>query len=410
MVIILFGHLLNDIWFDYQYSVNYIEITGTVLLTFFIIKNILKDCRSKLSYTDAILSNIHLGIIAVDARGQIKKINNRGKEILGLDNLNSAGQHFSCVVPWRQLDLLLETLQTGRAYQDYELTVNGITLRIDTARLVTYDKEVTGAVMVFQDITERRLWEENLRQAEKLSVVGELAAGTAHEIRNPLTSIKGFVQLLQNRYHERGMQFEKEYTEIMLAEIDRINLIISEFLALSNPLQPDPRIIDLKTILDEIMLLMKGEANLKNINVKMEIMGNLPFLVVEVDQIKQALLNLVTNAFWAMKDGGTLTIKAYHNIKDKAVEITFTDTGGGMSPEVLARIFEPFYSTREQGTGLGLTVTYRIVQNHGGTLTVTSEPGKGSVFTVKLPVDNSFGYSKKKPVHGNRVGLSGTEN
>ncbi len=398
VAIIAWGLLLDQYLTDNEFLGHGLVILGVFLLIIFLLRKSDSDRQSESFITDAILSSIHLGVITVDAKGYIKNINNRGKDILNLDDDHLVGQSFAVVVPWRKLDILLETLETGRGYNDYEALIDdGITLRINTARLVDYSRRTVGAVMVFQDITERRQWEEYMRQAEKLSIVGELAAGTAHEIRNPLTSIKGFVQLLRNRYHEQGL---RDYTDIMLKEIDRINMIISEFLALSSH-QPDPRIIDLETILKEIKLLVEAEALLKNIEVEIEVVGNLPFLVVDVEQIKQALINLTTNAFWAMEDGGRLTIKAKYIGDEKMVQLTVTDTGVGMSSEIMPHIFKPFYSTRENATGFGLTVAFRIIQNHGGILSATSQPGEGTVFTVKLPV----GVTSQEGVGpGNRVG------
>lgn len=337
--------------------------------------------------SSVVLNSISVGVITVDDLGKVKLMNQSASNMFETTEEEAKGRDFTQIFSQPYLGILKETLQNGITYKDHEVsTQEGRNYLLETVQLTEGKKRAVGAILFVQDVTERKRWEEQIRQAEKLSIVGELAAGTAHEIRNPLTAVKGFIQLLRDRLSDMGLMREKSYTDIIMDELDRINLIISEFLALAKPTQPDLRIIDMKTILDELAMLTESEALLKNITIETCIEGNPPLIVVEVDQIKQVFLNLINNAFHAMPDGGNLRIVVKNHGDNGWVQIAFSDSGVGMQPAVQSRIFEPFFTTRDTGTGLGLTVTYRIIQNHGGTIEVESAPGQGCTFIVSLPI------------------------
>lgn len=233
---------------------------------------------------------------------------------------------------------------------------------------------------ILLDVTEQRQTEIKLRKAETLNVVGELAAGVAHEIRNPLTSLKGFIQLIQNENQEH-----KPYYSIILNEVDRIEYIIKEFLLLAKTDRQHIEKSNLLNTLHETVSLLQTQAILKNIGLELKVDENLPDINCDPFQIKQVFINLIKNAIEATEDGGSIHIKAV--IKNKHyVAFSFTDNGAGMPNQVLDRIGKPFYTTKEEGTGLGLMVSYKIIENHKGTVRVTSEVGKGTTFEVILPV------------------------
>ncbi|MGO0063207.1 ATP-binding protein [Brevibacillus fluminis] len=251
---------------------------------------------------------------------------------------------------------------------------------VSYAPLVQQDGSEIGWMMVLSDITEQEKIQAYMHQSEKLSLVGQLAAGAAHEIRNPLTVIYGFMQLLEKNLTEEYRS--RYYVPLIIQEIERVNRIVTELLMLSKPSQPNYREVTLEEVVSAILPLMKGEAALHNIMIQ-ETYEKDAFLHVDVEQFKQILLNLMKNSLEAMPDGGTLTIESTQDA-DKLF-IAVTDTGIGMSPEQMTRIFEPFYSDKDDGTGLGLPITMRMIQNHGGDLQVKSEVGKGTTFTIILP-------------------------
>lgn len=259
-----------------------------------------------------------------------------------------------------------------RCLDGQEKMVTGFTL------IINYEGE-KAAVGIFKDITEQQLEEDRVMQSEKLTTAGQLAAGIAHEIRNPLTSINGFVKLLRSA--ERSNEL---YFEIIESELKRIELIVNELLVLSKPQSvhvSGP--IDVFAIMEQIITLMKVQAALKNI----EIIPHYPmapvFVQGEVNQLKQVFINLLKNAMEAMNQGGTITLDILHNAQE--VQIIVQDEGIGMTQEQIQSLGQPFVTTKDTGTGLGLMITKNIIHNHGGTMNVESIPDYGTTFTIHLP-------------------------
>jgi len=228
------------------------------------------------------------------------------------------------------------------------------------------------------------LEEDGKYLTEKLAIVGELAAGMAHEIRNPLTSIRGFLQLLQSKYDPNAM--EQEYFIIIFNELDHINSIIKEFLALSKPSQPQLQIMPFAQLLSEALLLAEQEAIMYEVKLSSEISPDLPLLCLNPAQIKQVILNIASNAIQATGRGGNVAVRSYLEPASEQVVAIIEDDGPGIPPEKLQVIFEPFYTTKENGTGLGLTLSNRIIEGHGGKIEVNSTVGNGSRFIIYLPV------------------------
>ncbi|GIO05252.1 hypothetical protein J31TS6_12800 [Brevibacillus reuszeri] len=239
----------------------------------------------------------------------------------------------------------------------------------------------TGWMVAFLDITEQEQLQEYLNQSEKLALVGQLAAGAAHEIRNPLTVIYGFIQLLEQRLSSE--ERDLHYLPLILQEIERVNRIVTELLMLSKPSQPDYREVTLTSVTQSILPLMNGEAMLHGIEIVDRCSPDIR-IHVDVEQLKQILLNLMKNSIESMKEGGILVIESH--LDEKAVHIHVRDTGEGISPEYLVRIFDPFFSLKEDGTGLGLPISRRMVENHGGEMKVNSKLGKGTEIIISLPI------------------------
>ncbi|MEK8126879.1 PAS domain S-box protein [Paenibacillus filicis] len=235
-----------------------------------------------------------------------------------------------------------------------------------------------GAVVTFNDITERKRTEELMLSSEKLSVAGQLAAGIAHEIRNPLTAIKGFLQLMN------AGTAKKSYMDVIFSEMDRIELIITELLVLAKP-QPSKReqkpIIPL---LNHVITLLESQANIHNIMLVREYEEPSPTILCDENQLKQVFINMIKNAIESMTDGGFIFIRVKRLTLD-SFSVEVEDQGCGIPPERLGRLGEPFYSTKEKGTGLGLMVSKKILANHGGTLKVTSAVNKGTKIEVSFP-------------------------
>lgn len=241
-------------------------------------------------------------------------------------------------------------------------------------------KEIQNFVVVARDISERKRAEALLQKKDRLSIVGQLAAGVAHEIRNPLTSIKGFVQLLQN---EVDQPF---YTNIIMSEIDKLEEIVKRFLFLSEPISPHKEIVDVKELLEQVVRLFHSQAILYNVDVVQEPFSGFPSIYCDGHQIRQVFLNILQNAVEAMPNGGMINIQTICEHSD-FITFRFIDQGIGISEERIKKIGEPFFSNKEKGIGLGLMMSNKIIQEHGGTINIRSQVNKGTAVEVMLPID-----------------------
>lgn len=247
---------------------------------------------------------------------------------------------------------------------------------------ISYQQENCEYVVI-RDITEVKKNQELIEQSDKLSMVGELAAGIAHEIRNPLTSIKGFAQLVQHGGTSKELSI---YSEIMKSEIDRINGIVGELLLLAKPKRRNLKGIKISTIIQEVVFLLNTEAILHNIQIKVNFQDELKKLLIDCEEskIKQVFINLIKNSIEAMDDGGVIHITIHSD--GEYATLRFTDNGCGIPENVLMKIGNAFYTTKEKGTGLGLMVCHSIIKDHGGKLSFESEEGKGTTAEINLPI------------------------
>ncbi|MGK5508512.1 PAS domain S-box protein [Brevibacillus formosus] len=235
-------------------------------------------------------------------------------------------------------------------------------------------------INITRDITERKQNEELLRRTEKLSVIGELAASIAHEIRNPLTALKGFIQYLRPT-----LSGGTTYTDIMLSELDRINFIVSELLVLAKPQTLNVKRIFLHPLIESVVKFLESEANLNNTTIN-TIFSQIPIAINgEENQVKQVFINILKNSLDAITANGIISIETTC-LPNNQVQIRFTDNGCGISQELLPRLGEPFYTTKEKGTGLGLLVSNKIMKDHQGTITISSEINKGTTVEIMFPI------------------------
>ncbi|WP_066307111.1 ATP-binding protein [Bacillus sp. FJAT-29814] len=280
-----------------------------------------------------------------------------------------------------------ETIQSGEAWKGEILNQakDGTKYWLDTTIIPFLDAngEHYKHISIQYDITEKRKSEEMIRKAEKLSMIGELAAGIAHEIRNPLTTIRGFVQLLNNN------GINPYYADTILDEIDRINFIVSELMVFAKPHQVVFRDCNITSILHSVIKFLEPEANLKNVNIDCQFPTEEVVISGEKNQLKQVFINLIKNAIEAMPSGGNVSVvveRTSHN-----VVITVKDEGKGMEAEQIKRLGEPFFTTKQDGNGLGLMVSYKIIQNHKGLIHVVSELNQGTTFTISFDTPQSGG-------------------
>uniref|UniRef100_A9U6N3 Sensory histidine protein kinase n=1 Tax=Physcomitrium patens TaxID=3218 RepID=A9U6N3_PHYPA len=251
--------------------------------------------------------------------------------------------------------------------------------------------KLDSVMIVSRDVSEVMHTKELLRQTDKLSAIGQLAAGIAHEIRNPLTSLRGFVQLLQ------ASLAEPRYCEIMLAELDRINFIVSELLVLAKPQQMKFQEKIPTQIIYDVISLLESQANMNNVIFHDHLERSLPTISCDENQLKQVFINVCKNAIEALPQGGDIYVESTR-LAPSRIRISIRDTGKGIDPSRIPRLGEPFYTTKENGTGLGLMVSYRILEEHGGSLTIESEPEKGTTDCCDEDAPMKKGKQAEQPV------------
>lgn len=232
-------------------------------------------------------------------------------------------------------------------------------------------------------IAENEQLHEQTRHMEKLAMAGEIAAGIAHEIRNPLTVVQGYIQLMGQK--SRGCEYEEIYA-LVLEEIRRANQIISDFLRFSRPARPQRTLIQLNDLIEAASSLLFGEASQRNVHIYTYPDPELPDTCLDKDQLMQVLLNLFSNALQSMPGGGSLSVFTSFDRAANTLAVQISDSGIGIPADILEKIFTPFFTTRENGTGLGLPITQSIVQAHRGQINVESIPGQGTRFILNFPV------------------------
>ncbi|NOX97129.1 MAG: HAMP domain-containing protein, partial [Nitrospirae bacterium] len=248
-------------------------------------------------------------------------------------------------------------------------------------------------------LRQMRKLEEELRRKDRLAALGELSAGVAHEVRNPLGIIKSSAQVLQNRLKDKEVK-SRELISFIIEETDRLNKVVTNFLDFARPQKPNLEKRKIIPILDKTLGLVKIQFSERNIKVVRNYKKGLPPAMIDEDLMSQVFLNLITNALQAMSEGGILTVTVRLKVENQKfktedknsstetnfIEISFRDTGCGIPETELSKVFNPFFSIREGGTGLGLSIVHKIIETHGGEISVESQVGKGTTFTLKLPV------------------------
>jgi PAS domain S-box-containing protein len=261
----------------------------------------------------------------------------------------------------------------------------GNTRWIEVTKIPVRLEGETYILCIGNDVTQKKRDAEVILKTEKMSVIGELAASIAHEIRNPLTSIKGFVQFLQE---DELMKQRGEHLRVMSEEIDRINEVVGELLLIAKPQMQTVLSVDLKAVIEDVMTLMKSNALQNNISLLLNHEADLFKVSGNKNHLKQVFINLVKNAIESMPDGGTVET-ALERSADGSIRISIADEGMGLSQERMEKLGEPFYTTKDKGTGLGLTVCYKIIrEEHAGEILFESEEGRGTTVHIILPAES----------------------
>lgn len=352
-----------------------------------------RDYHSGSQYTtyEDVLENIDSGIMLFDEVGVISFVNKQMYGILELTRHSLVG----CTITHLLSNVRLSRFKKKQVIQSFrEMVYKGKSNyefldeygRYWRVTLCCGEQMKGSYLFTIKEISDYKLIEQTAYQNDSLVMLGKLSASIAHEIRNPLTAIRGFIQLLHPHLHQLGKQ---EYAKIILAEIDRANDIIHEFLTSSKPSAPQVAMIPVSALLKEVVLLTESEALMKGCQIHLHPLQGDMVISGDVKQMKQVVLNMIRNAMEAVVERmddfmGQIDIGAHR--EGSEVRIFISDNGKGMDVRTLDRLFNPFFTTKEHGTGLGLSVSNRIIKNHGGTISVNSKVNEGTHFVISLPL------------------------
>ena len=360
-------------------------------------------------YNDILLENLGNGMIATNMDLGITACNREAHAILRIPNELVGGASLD-QIPFELAQIIRNTLHETKLREEFEVPVRMgekeiVHLRVTSSVFKSHTGDVLGAMVVFQDVTKLKLLQVQIRRSDRLASMGTLSAGMAHEIKNPLVTIKTFTQLLPERYEEA--EFRNTFQDLVGKEVKRIDRIVNQLLTFSRPSKPRFEPIDMTSVISDSLSLVGQEMRRNNIDVSTEFQEDLRGVLGDADLLSQAFVNFFLNAQESMKEGGTLSIQtlqvegAHGTLQSNGngalpsssrpsppqlMLIKIADTGCGIEEEDLLRVFDPFFTTKTSGTGLGLSVAHGIITEQGGVIDVVSEPGRGTEFLIHFPV------------------------
>lgn len=339
---------------------------------------------------EAMVQHSYDSISTIDLDFKIKSMNLAGQRMYGYTATEVLGQEIMLLAVPEGSRIMKEDFE--RIKSGEEIPTRYVQRKrkdgkiIDVSRSISAVRDdqgnIIGIMAISRDVTERKRIEEEMKRLDGLNIIGQMAASIAHEIRNPMTTVRGFLQMLGTK---PNLLDYKDYFLLMIEELDRANSIITEFLSLSRNTPIALRMQNLNTILNKLLPLLQADALRSEKNIIFEL-EEIPNLELDEQEIRQVILNLARNALEAMSVGGVLTIKTY--LENEQIIMSFSDQGSGIPPEILENIGKPFLTTKANGTGLGLPVSYNIVYRHGGSISIETGT-EGTTFLIKLPLNNT---------------------
>jgi two-component system, NtrC family, sensor histidine kinase HydH len=382
-----------------QSDVGHAIVLGVVLLligfagiTLLLLAQSHRATRATLSrikaFSDHVVENMPIGLVATDGRGRIAVFNQAAESVLHLPASDALGKEAYRILPpelWQQVrtDAAPEIV-SGTEIDCVLADLQRVPLEVGAGALRDESGRFAGSILLFKDLTEVRALRQEITRHQRLATVGRLAAGVAHEIRNPLSSIKGFATYFKQRYHDNPQ--DAQTAAIMIQEVDRLNRVVSQLLEFARPVNIIPRPTSISVLIADSLKLIETQAREKSIAVTLEDLSTAAEARLDADRLNQVLLNLYLNAVEAMAPGGTLTVRVADLKATPGIEIRVSDTGSGIRPEDLSHVFDPYFTTKPAGTGLGLAIAHNIMETMGGDITVASRPGAETTFTLRVPL------------------------
>lgn len=347
------------------------------------VQGVVLELMKEKGFLEKTFQALQEGVILLDNDACVTYVNSAACQLFGLQEEQVIGQKLTqgmrgldwaeLLKPGAVVSRDLETFYPENRFLNFYIT------SID-------DDQPVGFVMLIRDVTETRKRTEEQIESERLNAFTLLAAGVAHELGNPLNSLTIHLQLLERRLKKMGKTGEplREHLDVATSEIKRMDGIISQFLAAIRPTKPQMQRVQIADLVNESLRFLKPDLDQAKVKVRLDLRADMPAMPLDADQMKQAIYNLIRNACQAMPKGGTLTIQGSYT--DFEVRLSFEDTGKGISPEQMGKLFQPFSTTRATGTGLGLLIVRRIIREHGGEIDIESRASKGTRVSLWLPL------------------------
>jgi PAS domain S-box-containing protein len=361
-------------------------------------------------YNEILLDSLTSGIVAVNEDRKIIIFNQRAQKLTGLPESAVVNKPMTILPP-----VLIEGLETvlnsDAGFRDKDRTIRlgeqELPIRVSGSMLRGYTGNLLGALLIFNDMTILKKMEEQIRRTDRLSSIGTLSAGMAHEIKNPLVTIKTFTQLLPHQYNDA--EFRQTFFDLVGQEVTRIDTIVNRLLNFARPAPASLKPVSLHEVVDNSLRLVERQLVQNGIVLKRHLEAKYDIIEADAEQLNQTFINFFLNAIHAMTDGGTLTVRtslAKHSkgtlqvgregVRGRYIQLDIQDVGCGVPQDKLNKIFDPFFTTREGGVGLGLSVSHGIIQEHSGIVDVESKEGRGTVFHVQLPLIRSQQQQENK--------------
>ncbi|UCB48047.1 MAG: PAS domain-containing protein [Deltaproteobacteria bacterium] len=339
------------------------------------------------AFSDNVVENMPIGLLAIDTDKRIVSFNQTAEWVLQVRAHEVLGKKADEILP-RQLECLTGELETEEEVIEKEIecpVANGrrIPMDVSVSRLEDDDGTSMGHIILFRDLTEIQELKREVERTQRLASLGRLAAGIAHEIRNPLSSIKGFATYFRERY--RDVPEDQKTAEIMVQEVERLNRVIGQLLEFARPMSVRKQPTSIQTVIQHSLKMIERDAQAKNISIRTNLSPEIQQVSIDPDRMNQVFLNLYLNGIEAMEDGGTLSVELHPDQDENQIKIAVSDTGTGINKEDLVHVFDPYFTTKQSGTGLGLAIVHKIIESHKGEVKVESVAGKGTTVTIILP-------------------------
>ncbi len=344
------------------------------------------------AFTGLLVAKLPVGIIATDQQGRITTWNTAASEMTGIREEDASGKQPENILPdefsvfFTKRDQDMEKID-NRQGREKEISV---TLNTKLQNFLCHinavqddEMEYKGQVLLISNLTQLKALEKEMREHERLAAVGRMAAGVAHEVRNPLSSIKGLALLLKGKFETDSR--ESETAALLIQEVERMNRTVSELLSFARPASLELKEVSLKDLLDENIRLVSSDAQSGNVTIDLRAGSNLKSVLADRDRLNQVFINLLLNALQSMDKGGKLSVRAENSESGSSVIIHIRDTGCGIAPENMEQLFYPYFTTKDGGTGIGLAISQKIISDHGGSIKIDSVPDRGTSVTVEMP-------------------------